>query len=95
MYGMFAGSRATVAWRTPKSRSREYSMPRSRKPIHFEPLTGPDAYERLEFFARRFAQGRYNCLVFVGPPGRLKSSIIERTVKDKVGSPGTELEFAL
>jgi hypothetical protein len=56
-------------------------MPRTRRPIHFEPLTGPDAYERLEFFARRFAQGRYNCLVFVGPPGRLKSSIIERIVK--------------
>jgi hypothetical protein len=32
----------------------------------------------LDFFAWRFAQGKYNCLVFVGPPGRLKSSIIER-----------------
>ena len=58
-------------------------MPRSKKPIHFEPMTDLDAFERLEFFARQFAQGRYNCLVFVGPPGRLKSSIIERTVKDK------------
>ena len=66
-----------------KSRSRGYPMPRSKKPIHFEPLTGADAFERLEFFARSFAQGRYNCLVFVGPPGRLKSSIIERSDKDK------------
>ena len=42
-------------------------MARSKKPIHFEPQTGNDAFERLEFFARQFAQGLYNCLVFVGP----------------------------
>ncbi len=58
-------------------------MPRQQKPVHAEPLTGMDAYERLRFFATQFAHGRYNCIILVGPPGRLKSSIIERTVKGK------------
>lgn len=49
-------------------------MPRNRRPSHAELITD---FATLRFYARRFGQGLYNCLIFVGPPGRLKSSIIE------------------
>ena len=49
-------------------------MPRNTRPTHAETITD---YETLRFYARKFGQGLYNCLIFVGPPGRLKSSIIE------------------
>jgi hypothetical protein len=70
-------------------------MPRTKKPIHFEPLTGEDAYEQLEFYARGFANNKYNCLVVVGPPGRLKSSIIERATQGHarlISGNGTHFE---
>lgn len=53
-------------------------MPRSRKPAHAERIT---EYDQLRFYARMFGQGSYNCLIFVGPPGRLKSSVIEAETK--------------
>ncbi len=53
-------------------------MPRTRSPAHAERLT---EFDTLRFFATRFGQGLYNCLIFVGPPGRLKSSIIEEETK--------------
>jgi hypothetical protein len=53
-------------------------MPRLRRPLHAELITECD---QLRFYARKFAQGLYNCLIFVGPPGRLKSSIIEAETK--------------
>jgi hypothetical protein len=56
-------------------------MPRSTRPDYFERLDAADAYARLEFYAKHFARGHYNCLVICGPPGRLKSSIIERAVQ--------------
>ncbi|MCA9019266.1 MAG: hypothetical protein KDA74_03940, partial [Planctomycetaceae bacterium] len=43
-------------------------------PTHAETIR---SYDQLRFFARKFGQGLYNCLICVGPPGRLKSSIIE------------------
>lgn len=49
-------------------------MPRNTRPAHAELITD---YDTLRFYARKFGQGLYNCLIFVGPPGRLKSSIIE------------------
>lgn len=49
-------------------------MPRNQRPAHAERITD---YATLRQYARRFGQGLYNCLIFVGPPGRLKSSIIE------------------
>lgn len=53
-------------------------MPRQRRPVHAERIT---EYDQLRFYARKFGQGLYNCLIFVGPPGRLKSSIIEGETK--------------
>ena len=53
-------------------------MPRLRRPVHAELIT---EYDQLRFYARKLAQGLYNCLIFVGPPGRLKSSIIEAETK--------------
>jgi hypothetical protein len=53
-------------------------MPRSRRPAHAELIT---EYERLRFYARKFGLGLYNCLIFLGPPGRLKSSIVEAETK--------------
>lgn len=50
-------------------------MPRQRRPVNAERITD---YERLRFFAKGFAQGNYNCLIVIGPPGRLKSSIVEQ-----------------
>jgi hypothetical protein len=58
-------------------------MPRLQKPSHFEQLTGPDAYEKLRFYASRFAKGDYNCLIVLGPPGRLKSSIFAQEVQGR------------
>jgi hypothetical protein len=57
---------------------------RTATPAHFEPLTGEDAYGRLEFYARKFAEGAYNCLVVVGPPGKLKTSVVKRAVPGAV-----------
>jgi hypothetical protein len=57
-------------------------MARQRHPAHFEQLIGPDAYDRLRFYARQWAKGAYNCIVVVGPPGRLKSSIVKRESPD-------------
>lgn len=57
-------------------------MPRrTQRPINAEVIT---EYDKLRFFGRKFAQGMYNCLIFVGPPGRLKSSIIEQETKGHV-----------
>lgn len=54
-------------------------MPRrTTRPVHAEKLT---TYDELRFYAKKFGQGLYNCLIFVGPPGRLKSSIIEEATK--------------
>lgn len=50
-------------------------MARTRKPVQAEKIT---TYERLRFYAHNFALGNYNCLIFVGPPGRLKSSVVEQ-----------------
>jgi hypothetical protein len=55
-------------------------MARLRRPVNAELIT---TYERLRFLARKFGHGLYNCLIFVGPPGRLKSSIIEDETKGK------------
>ena len=52
---------------------------RNQRPVHFEPLM---MYEQLRFYARKFGLGCYNCLVVVGPPGRLKSTIIEGEAKN-------------
>lgn len=49
-------------------------MPRNTQPAHAELIAD---YHTLRFYARKFGQGLYNCLIFVGPPGLLKSSIIE------------------
>lgn len=53
-------------------------MPRSRRPVHAEQLK---TYDELKTFAKKFGQGAYNCLIFIGPPGRLKSSIITAETK--------------
>ncbi len=54
-------------------------MPRRiQRPVNAEVIT---EYDTLRFFARKFGQGMYNCLIFIGPPGRLKSSIIETETK--------------
>ncbi len=53
-------------------------MPRNTRPAHAELIT---EYDKLRFYAHKFGQGLYNCLIFVGPPGRLKSSIIEAETK--------------
>lgn len=53
-------------------------MPRNRRPDHAERIT---EYAKLRFYAKKFGQGFYNCLIFVGPPGRLKSSIIEEETR--------------
>lgn len=53
-------------------------MPRNRRPAHAERISD---YAKLRFYATRFGQGLYNCLIFIGPPGRLKSSIIEEATK--------------
>lgn len=53
-------------------------MPRNRRPAYAEQIT---EYQKLRFYARKFGQGLYNCLIFVGPPGRLKSFIIEAETK--------------
>lgn len=55
-------------------------MPHTRKPSNAEQLT---TYEQLRFYARNFALGNYNCLIFVGPPGQLKSSILEEETKGR------------
>jgi hypothetical protein len=54
-------------------------MPRNTRPPQAELITD---YEKLRFYARKFGQGLYNCLIFVGPPGRLKSSIIAAETGD-------------
>ncbi len=53
-------------------------MPRTRTPAYAERISD---YDKLRFYATRFGQGLYNCLIFVGPPGRLKSSIIEAATR--------------
>ena len=58
-------------------------MPRNTRPAHAEVIT---EYDKLRFYAHKFGQGLYNCLIFVGPPGRLKSSIIEAETKGQ-GAP--------
>ena len=51
---------------------------RTKHPVNAEVIT---EYEQLRFFAKKFGQGMYNCLIFIGPPGRLKSNIIETEAK--------------
>jgi len=56
-------------------------MPRrTLRPVNAEVLT---TYEDLRWYARKFGQGAYNCLIFVGPPGRLKSSVFEAETKGR------------
>ena len=53
-------------------------MPRNQRPFNAEKI---ETYEDLRFYARKFGLGFYNCLIFIGPPGRLKSSILEQETK--------------
>jgi len=53
---------------------------RQQRPIHAEPIRD---YDTLRRKAANFAKGAYSCLIFVGPPGRLKSTIITEANKNK------------
>lgn len=53
-------------------------VPRNSRPANAEKI---GSYEELRRFAKRFGEGGYNCLIFVGPPGRLKSTVIEEETK--------------
>lgn len=53
-------------------------MARNKRPLNAELIS---TYEKLRFYANKFGDGFYNCLIIIGPPGTFKSTIIHAATR--------------